>query len=352
MFFKKKNDNKLVAAEAAASQITENVEKNFTVYSMPKRFLGKQINAKQARTTGMVVLGLGFIFLLAALGFIYYYFVMRPANIASSNITNINNASKTSVINNASNSINPAVNSSNTVIPAAATTSLPVETSTNDMANLGDINTTTTAVIAATTTDGQNNIVTTPSTDQVKTIAAFAPDTDGDSLTDFEEAIFGTDPNKTDSDNDGYSDLAEVQSLYNPAGTGKILANSKFDIYSNPTLGYSLYYPKLWKVNDAAGDNSVIFVIDDKQFISVAEQSNTSKQSIEDWYKQQMGVNYIAPNQMVNKKNWTGVASSDGFNVYLLDPLGDKIFTFSYNIGDSGLIKYKNILDMMVNSLK
>jgi hypothetical protein len=359
MFFKKKNDNKLVAAEAAATQIAENVEKNFTVYTMPKRFLGKQINAKQARTTGMVVLGFGFVFLVMAIGFIYYYFVIRPADLAS-NISKINNIGSSTASNNTSNDVNSVVSSENratndAVITEIATTSLSNETATSETVNntLDDVNASTTSIISPIAGEqGSTSSVITPVNEPVKIIASYAPDADGDGLTDPEEVIFGTDSSKVDSDGDSFGDLSELQNLYNPAGPGKILTNSNFDIYSNSTLGYSLYYPKLWRINDGAGDNSVIFVIDDKQFIAVAEQSNTNKQSIEDWYKQQMGVNYIAPTQMVNKKNWTGVESSDGLNVYLLNPLGDKIFTFSYNLGDTGQIKYKNILDMMVNSLK
>lgn len=70
-------------------------------------------------------------------------------------------------------------------------------------------------------------------------------DTDGDGLTNGQEALYGTDPSKKDSDsdglgdkdeiflydtdplkadtdNDGYSDGAEVNSGYNPKGTGKL----------------------------------------------------------------------------------------------------------------------------------
>jgi len=47
------------------------------------------------------------------------------------------------------------------------------------------------------------------------------PDTDGDGLTDYEEVmIYGTDPLNPDTDGDGYSDGEEVANGYNPLGEG------------------------------------------------------------------------------------------------------------------------------------
>ncbi|MFA6410778.1 MAG: CARDB domain-containing protein [Candidatus Buchananbacteria bacterium] len=48
----------------------------------------------------------------------------------------------------------------------------------------------------------------------------FDTDTDGDGLNDTLEESLGTDLNKPDTDGDGYTDKAEIQSNYNPLGTG------------------------------------------------------------------------------------------------------------------------------------
>jgi hypothetical protein len=54
-------------------------------------------------------------------------------------------------------------------------------------------------------------------TDPVKT------DTDGDGLTDREEIqVYKSDPLKTDTDGDGYTDGDEVKNGYNPIGPGKL----------------------------------------------------------------------------------------------------------------------------------
>jgi uncharacterized protein (TIGR02145 family) len=49
-------------------------------------------------------------------------------------------------------------------------------------------------------------------------------DTDQDGLPDYLEKIVGTNPNKTDTDGDGYSDLAEIKNGYDP------LANQKYSV--------------------------------------------------------------------------------------------------------------------------
>lgn len=52
-------------------------------------------------------------------------------------------------------------------------------------------------------------------------------DLDQDGLTNSEEAFYGTDPARADTDNDGYSDYDEVQSGYNPLGEGRLLNKNK-----------------------------------------------------------------------------------------------------------------------------
>ena len=47
-------------------------------------------------------------------------------------------------------------------------------------------------------------------------------DTDGDGLPDDLEKYYGSDPNKTDTDDDSYSDFTELANGYNPAGAGKL----------------------------------------------------------------------------------------------------------------------------------
>ncbi len=49
-------------------------------------------------------------------------------------------------------------------------------------------------------------------------------DEDADDLPLLWEQVFGTDPEKADTDNDGYTDLAEIRNGYNPSGEGKLFS--------------------------------------------------------------------------------------------------------------------------------
>jgi hypothetical protein len=53
-------------------------------------------------------------------------------------------------------------------------------------------------------------------------------DQDGDGLSDLFEDAMGTDKYKSDSDNDGYSDRVEINTEYNPSGSGKLPINRSF----------------------------------------------------------------------------------------------------------------------------
>lgn len=53
-------------------------------------------------------------------------------------------------------------------------------------------------------------------------------DQDGDALSDLFEDAIGTNKNKSDSDNDGYSDRVEINTENNPNGSGKLPINRNF----------------------------------------------------------------------------------------------------------------------------
>ena len=53
--------------------------------------------------------------------------------------------------------------------------------------------------------------------------AEIVTDSDNDGLSDDMEKVYGTDPNKADTDGDGYNDGDEVNGGFNPNGAGKLL---------------------------------------------------------------------------------------------------------------------------------
>lgn len=59
-------------------------------------------------------------------------------------------------------------------------------------------------------------------TPQVQFKIGIGPDSDGDGLSDSEEARYGSDPHQADTDHDGFLDGVEVQRGYNPTGPGRL----------------------------------------------------------------------------------------------------------------------------------
>lgn len=52
-------------------------------------------------------------------------------------------------------------------------------------------------------------------------ISEVSVDSDFDTIPDTEETLFGTDPNKADTDGDGFNDADEIKNGYNPLGEGR-----------------------------------------------------------------------------------------------------------------------------------
>lgn len=183
-----------------------------------------------------------------------------------------------------------------------------------------------------------------------------AKDTDFDLLTDIEEGIWGTDPVNSDTDGDGYGDGIEIQNLYNPkisgSGTGKLEDSDLIENYVNTKYGYSIFYPSSWQKSSLAdGSQEIIFKSNTNEFIGVIVQKNiTEYENIEDWYiAQYEGVeNGGFENVLIG--NWSGIKSSDGLNVYLMN--NGFIYTIVHNIGLKTELNYSTTFDMMLKSFQ
>jgi len=177
-----------------------------------------------------------------------------------------------------------------------------------------------------------------------------AEDDDIDGLSNKEEELLGCDLDNADSDGDGYNDLSELSNLYNPAGQGELKDNENISLYSNSSFGYSLLYASEWGISNVAGDESIIFTLDDDSFSQVISQKNTYKESIEGWYYRNFEAE-IDPERKITLENWQGVKSEDGLIVYLSDNALNNIITMTYIPGQDNTLDYINIFEMMINSL-
>jgi hypothetical protein len=192
----------------------------------------------------------------------------------------------------------------------------------------------------------------TGSNENNNTAAIVGIDDDQDGLTNLEEALLGTNAKASDSDGDGFKDAEELNNSYNPAGAGKISANTGLGTYQNSTFNFSLLYPVKWDRTIAATDDSVIFTAANHQFVQILVQPNSDQEDIVSWYRKTFNVQTIPNSQLVINASWDGVKTPDGLTVYLTNKDKTYIFVLTYNLGTINVLEYKNIFDMMVRSLK
>lgn len=401
----------------------EEVEKSINVYVMPERFRGANKHKSKAKTTGIIIIVGGAIFLISVSFLLYYYLIKGGSSetgpVATSTAQDINIPKETTREEPTSKPITEPVtvkdpkqsymemkaefdravnfNSFESVVIKYGSKNkiAQLEREKRQVENTeGSSNETITsltlrmampklAVLDAIKVDvnGNTATLTTATSDLTKkgTIimvkenniwklgseiweenqkiieipveplaTSNGVDSDSDGLTNKEENILGSNPGKTDSDGDGYNDLNEVMSLYNPAGTNKLEDSASIKKYSSNTYKYSLIYPASWTINNVGGDDSVMFRSADNHFIQIISQQNTSIQSIEDWYKQQFDVSSIG--NVIKADSWQGIKNEDGFTIYLTDNERKFIFTITYNFGNQNILEYKNIFEMIIKS--
>jgi hypothetical protein len=185
--------------------------------------------------------------------------------------------------------------------------------------------------------------------------AQLGVDTDGDLLTDLEEtAVFATDINKNDTDGDSFSDGAEVLNLYNPAGAGKLSDSGLTAEYQNSKYGYSVFYPKSFRLEDQLGGDNVFFFSGVDGSIQILAQDNADKKDIKSWYAAL--VNSIADEVQTEVKTTKNsgeyIFSLDGLTAYITFAQSDKVFVLTYSPEETGSIQFKTVLNMMINSFQ
>jgi hypothetical protein len=309
------------------------LDKEIIVHAMPPRFRASHPGSGQAKKTGLLILILGMLFLVAVAGGAYYFLFLAEAPAAPTATTT------------------PALETANTEPEPAVVETVPEKTEIiNPPA--------ATSTIIATTTPPEAVATTTATTTEpaVKSLTK-AVDSDKDGLTDIEEGVLGTDPAAADSDGDGYSDLAELNNFYDPAGPGKLADSPRWKKYLNPTYGYSLLRPEIFAPKPLGGDYSVSFVAPDNQFFQLEVQPNTTRSSIMDWYREQFGepaelARLVEGRDASGAPSWLGIKSGDGLNLYLTDTKFSNIFTLSYNVGLERTLAYPNFFNLFITSLE
>lgn len=337
-FFKKNKSPQAEAVEEKASEpvIKETIKAdNIAIHVMPGRFRNQPVKQNSAKTMGLlIIIGGAVVLLITALAL--YYFLFRKPSITITEEPSL-------ITEN-----NQAIEASQT---GAEVNQIIAETPDTLIATGTEITTLPLSDEIATTTIA----TTTPDIMPIEPVETdfnlrIGVDGDNDGLSDIEEILLSTNASLPDTDGDGYADGLELINLYNPAGEGKLTANSNISFYENKTFAYDLLYPSTWQTSVNGGDDSLMFKSGDNQFVQIIVQPNVNKQTLETWYMEQLGVLTINEADRVSGSNWQGLKSSDGLNIYLMDKKQNYIFSLTYNPGGGNTLEYFNIFQMMVKS--
>lgn len=283
------------------------------------------------KMVGLFIIAGGLI-VVSGLAYASYYFIIKPT---------ANNESK-ALVSSPTKKENPAVASSTaptSTIPAVnVEQTLNIATITPSSLDLG---TSTASTTMSEELLGLEN----------KNLPPLV-DTDIDGLYDEEEAALGLSATSTDSDGDGYSDLAELNNNYNPAGSGSLKANSQLAEYTNNKINYQILYPKTWTFKALNDDYTVVFTASDNSLIQISVQDNLDKQSILGWYENSFFGTTVTYDKLKSTDNWDGIFGEDNLNFYLTDKKHRNIYVISYIPAIDDRLVYPNIFKAMINSLK
>lgn len=329
------------AQEGASRDYGKKIEREITIHTMPEKFRVNRAQSKRAKTTGLIILIGGFVLIMAIFASLYF-FLFRNMNKKSQESAQL---SDKSLIQEYSVESDQANNSST---PEKKPENQTAEGETGFLEGAEEISTSSPDMIS---TSSPDMIEGGPATSTPgEEVSSLMSDLDNDGLSDQEESLLGTDINNGDSDNDGYGDLAELMSLYNPAGTGKLIGNPNISQYENSGFNYSFYYPTSWTKVSVGGDDSIMFQSADGHFIQAIVQPNPGKDDIQDWHQKQFKDEVLEPARAINLNNWWGIKNEDGLTIYITDAKREYIFVLSYIAGNREVPVYKNIFEMAIQS--
>jgi hypothetical protein len=213
---------------------------------------------------------------------------------------------------------------------------------------------TTTEQIVAPTTTASPPVLAEAPIEFPSSLWGDSPDLDKDNLTDAAEELFGTDPSKPDTDEDGYNDGHEVFYLYNPAGKEpeKLIDSRRAQDYNNPVFGYRVFYPSGWAVGNVDESyRDVLFSAITGENIEVRAFDRLPNQTFDDWFAK------WAPNeQYQNLSDWQtkfrekGKNRADNLVYYFMDDR--HFYAMVYHTTDSSAVNYRSVIVMMARSFR
>lgn len=313
------------------------------VHTMPERFraAGGPPSGGSKGTKKLIII-LIVVVVVGGLGFAGLY-VFR-------NVLNNTNANSNLVVTNRVNlnrsNLNATVNTNSTDANANTTTN----GNGNDNTNVTNENT--------------NSVVSNANTNTTVTPAGPLPsslDGDGDGLTDIEEAVYGTDAAKADTDADNFIDGKQVRSDgtivgelylgYNPKGTGSLEASGLVKRVENSLKSYSLLIPTSWTATaDQTGGLLINPTQQTGEFFQSSINDNANKLSPKDWYKTNNPSANVDQLATVAVNGLEGLYSEDLSTAYLFKDT--KVYSIHYDPGSLTQVNYRTTFDVIVRSFR
>ncbi len=175
-------------------------------------------------------------------------------------------------------------------------------------------------------------------------------DTDKDGLFDDEENLLGTSITSDDTDGDGYKDLAELISAYDPASKSGLLKNSSFiTSYKNSVYSFNFLYPKAWSMTEPRSDLNILSAADDS-LIQISVSRNEDGLGILTWFEQSFPDEGASYDNLISRPGLEAMKSADGMNVYITDEKRQNIIIISYIPASAERLAYKNIYNAIIQS--
>lgn len=316
--------------------VSEEVETKVVIHTMPDKFRGSnssgQKSGKFLNTAIFIV-----ILLIVGSGSLYFfkdYIFPNGIPFLNKNVNNINNEINNNV-NNTNVNINDNSNISlnrnyNTNINGNSNENVNMNTNANANANV--------------------NLNININLDRVP----IGLDSDKDTMPNIEELIYKTDLHNQDSDGDDYMDGQEVANLYNPltGNLSKIIDSNLVKQYLNPEYNYTFFYPAVWNVISADNDRKISVISPEGEFIEIILIDNPYGYTAENWYLDQIPMEYKHKIEKIWANSFRGVKSLDEMSVYLTLISGDRsfIYSISYIVGSRTQMSFPATFQMLSRS--
>jgi hypothetical protein len=181
-----------------------------------------------------------------------------------------------------------------------------------------------------------------------------AADTDGDGLSDPEEAVLGTDFTMADSDGDGFTDGSELQNGYDPAATSLTITNSPR--YRTVQIGngeaiLDVYLPTAWTVGvDTATGGNVIQTGTPTDF-AIRGALRPAGMTFTEWLaSNDPSADPSAMRQFTTRSGYVAHMSFDRLHSYV--EVQGFIFAITYRSGTATTYDYRALYDYVVQTIR